>query len=260
MQAQFAILELALPGQTPVPAGVLLLDPESNRLHVRLRRDWEAIAPDEADVLELIEDDLKAKSAPGDLGGAGLLGFLESCLSGILRVSEREMTLVSDYDRALSRLYRQYVPGPRREFITHLPFYTARVAAGKFLDDQEVEPDSWVEVPEGMRLDPRMFVVEIIGRSMEPRIPDGSLAVFRAGVMGSRQGKLLLVERRDVSESGGRYTVKRYVSEKKESAEGEWRHTTIRLEPLNPEFDAWELEEDPDRFRIIGEFVAVIEG
>ena len=39
-----------------------------------------------------------------------------------------------------------------------------------------------------------MFVARIAGRSMEPRIPDGSLCVFRAGVTGSREGRLVLVE------------------------------------------------------------------
>ncbi len=40
-----------------------------------------------------------------------------------------------------------------------------------------------------------MFVARIAGQSMEPKIPDGSLCVFRHGVTGSRQGRLVLVER-----------------------------------------------------------------
>jgi hypothetical protein len=71
---------------------------------------------------------------------------------------------------------------------------------------------------------------------------------------------LLLIERRDVSESGGRYTVKRYRSVKQAAeGQGEWRHAVIRLEPLNPEFEAWDLEDDPEKFRVIGEFVRVLE-
>src|SRR5258708_1860294 len=198
-RGEFVVLELALPGQAPTPAGVLLLDPESGTLHLRLRRDWEVIAPEEADVLELIEDDLKAKAQPSDMGGTGLLEFLEEHLSNVLRVRNRETVAVGNFDRTLSRLYNAHVDSTRREFVTHLPRYSARVAAGRFLDDQEVEAESWVEIPPGLRLDPAMFVVEITGRSMEPRIPDGSLAVFRAGAPGSRQGKLVLVENRTVS-------------------------------------------------------------
>ena len=58
--------------------------------------------------------------------------------------------------------------------------------------------------------------------------------------------------------AGQRYTVKRYRSIKRASGE-EWQHDCIRLEPLNPEFEAWELEDDPGRFRVIGEFVRVLD-
>ena len=136
--------------------------------------------------------------------------------------------------------------------------FSARVAAGRFLEDNEVDAEDWVETPEDLRLDPSMFVVEIIGHSMEPRIPNGCLAVFRAQVTGSREGKLLLIERRDVSESGGRYTVKRYRSEKSGGEAEEWRHRRIRLEALNPDYESWDLEEDPELFRVIGEFVRVL--
>ncbi|HEU0140061.1 MAG TPA: hypothetical protein VFQ79_10135, partial [Bryobacteraceae bacterium] len=71
----------------------------------------------------------------------------------------------------------------------------------------------------------------------------------------TRQGKLLLIENYGLSENQGRYTVKRYRSEKQSTEEG-WRHTKIVMEPLNPEFERWELE--PGDFRVIGEFVRVL--
>ncbi len=105
-----------------------------------------------------------------------------------------------------------------------------------------------------------MFVARVVGRSMEPLIPDGSLCVFRHGVVGSRQGKLLLIQNSGASASGGEFTVKRYTSRKTASEEG-WRHERIRLEPLNPEFEAWdldpsELEDGP--YRVAGEFLRVL--
>ena len=39
-----------------------------------------------------------------------------------------------------------------------------------------------------------------------------------------------------------RYTVKRYHSEKSTGAGEGWTHQRIRLEPLNPEFEAWDLD------------------
>jgi SOS-response transcriptional repressor LexA len=91
---------------------------------------------------------------------------------------------------------------------------------------------------------------------MEPRIPDGSLCLFRRIPAGSRQGKLVLVRHRAASETGGEFTVKRYRSEKTVTEEGGWRHTRIVLEPLNPEYPVLEL--GPDEFQVIAEFVRVI--
>ena len=92
---------------------------------------------------------------------------------------------------------------------------------------------------------------------MEPRIPDGSLNLFRLHPAGSRQGKILLIERFGVVDQTARYTIKRYTSSKKALSEDEWRHEQIRLEPLNPEFEAWDV--DPDGFAVVAEWLRVIE-
>ena len=42
--ARYSILTVDLPREA-VEAGVLLEDPATNRLYVRLRRDWDRIAP-----------------------------------------------------------------------------------------------------------------------------------------------------------------------------------------------------------------------
>ncbi|MDQ6699880.1 MAG: S24 family peptidase, partial [Acidobacteriota bacterium] len=102
-----------------------------------------------------------------------------------------------------------------------------------------------------------MFVAKVVGRSMEPLIPDGSLCVFRSPVVGSRQGKRLLIEQLGATDSSARYTVKRYTSRKVQTGEEEWSHESIRLEPLNPDFPAFEL--DGEQFRVLGEFVQVLD-
>jgi hypothetical protein len=105
-----------------------------------------------------------------------------------------------------------------------------------------------------------MFVARVVGRSMEPRIPDGSLCVFRKGVVGSRSGKLVLVERFGVTETSARYTIKKYTSDKgkkPQPEEGEWEHAWVRLEPLNKEFEGFELKEG--EARVIAEFIQVLE-
>lgn len=251
--AQLHVLTLDIPGEGSVNAGVLLLDPSMNALHLRLRRDWGSIAPDEAEVLEALQDDLELKSA--EMGGSQLLQLMQDTLSNILRISEPREVMVENFERALARLYRQYVDARPQPFRTHLPRYTLAVAAGKFLDNEPVSEDGWEEAPVGLRLHENMFVARIVGRSMEPRIPDGSLCVFRSGVVGSRQGKLVLVEYLGGG-ANDRYTVKRYVSEKK--SDGSRGNERVRLEPLNPEFDAWDLDPEEDRFRVLAEFVQVL--
>ena len=91
-----------------------------------------------------------------------------------------------------------------------------------------------IEIPD-RRLVPGMFVARVVGRSMEPRIPSGSWCLFRECPGGTRQGRLLLVQCKttDDPEDGGRYTVRRYTSQRRVDEEGN-QHTQIALQPLNP--------------------------
>jgi phage repressor protein C with HTH and peptisase S24 domain len=257
--ARLSILQLETPGSAPVSAGVLLEDPAQDRLYLRLRRDWDVIAPEEAEVLSELEPDLAAKAR--ELGAARVLDQLQDTLSNTLTISEPREVLVEDFGRALPRLYRELVQATVRPFVTHLPRYSLAVAAGRFLENQEVAQqegdEGWEEVPAGLHQTPAMFVARIAGRSMEPRIPDGSLCVFRAGVTGSREGRLVLVEY-DGGGTNDRHTVKVYHSVKQPLPDGTWKHKNILLKPLNAEFDAWELNPEEDRFRIVAEFVQVL--
>ena len=253
--ARFALLQLELPRRGLMNAGVLLEDPATDHAYLRLRRDWEQIAPEESEVLMALEADLSGKAQ--EMGAAKLIEYLCNTLSNTLRISDPQETFVADFNRSLARLYRENVQSTVERFVTHLPRYTLAVAAGKFLENQEIGEEGWDEAPQSMRLDERMFVAHIVGQSMEPRIPDGSLCVFRSGVTGSRQGRLVLVE----SLGGGandRYTVKRYKSEKRQMPDGTWGHEHIVLEPLNPELEAWELNPEEERYRIVAEFVDVL--
>ena len=100
-------------------------------------------------------------------------------------------------------------------------------------------------------------MVRVTGQSMEPRIPAESLNVFRTAPAGSRQGKIVLVELLNVRDEAARFTVKRYTSTKRPTGEDEWVHERIRLEPLNPAYDAWDLE--PGELKVIGEWVCTLE-
>ena len=151
---------------------------------------------------------------------------------------------------------------PEDRYVNCVPLFPLKAAAGAFGDSQQVEDGSfeWVAVDSGRRLRPGMFVAQVIGRSMEPTIPDGSYCLFRAPVEGSRQGKTVLVQLRDATdpETGQRYTVKRYRSEKV-AADDSWRHETITLQPVNLDFAPIVLTgAEEEQFQVIAELIEVL--
>jgi hypothetical protein len=60
-----------------------------------------------------------------------------------------------------------------------------------------------------------------------------------------------------------RYSVKRYQSNKSQSPseaeDAEWRQTRITLESLNPDYPDWDLDPDEEKYRILAEFVRVLD-
>ena len=96
---------------------------------------------------------------------------------------------------------------------------------------------------------------------MVPLIQDGSWCVFRHDMGGSRNGKVVLVESRHISdpEGGARYTVKTYRSEIEHFEDGTWRHKKIVLSPRNREFGDIVLERvEASEIRVAAEFVACL--
>ncbi|MEZ5398365.1 MAG: S24 family peptidase [Bryobacteraceae bacterium] len=266
--AEYLILQADIPGRRSgcVPIGVLLFDPGlggdpgTSRVGIRLRRDWESIVPGEEDreVFELLAESLDREAS--ELPAPVFLARLEDTLSNTIRISDRRPVLMANFDSTLTRLYRREIPAEVIPFRTHLPLYAAQAAAGGWSQDQgdpSASDAAWVEAPESIRLTRDMFAARVVGRSMEPLISDGAICAFRSTVAGSRENRLLLVENRDSFEH--RYTVKRYRSFKQTNdATGEWRHARIRLEPLNPDFSPWDLDEDSE-LRVLGEFVDVLD-
>jgi len=251
----WSILEIARPGRRPVPYGVLLAGEDSAEWTQRLRgpHALEELEEQELDILTCLSDDLAQKAT--ELGGVKLLEFLEDGLSGFFRIGDRASIVYSDARSAVDRLFDQYVDPRVRPFVTHLPLYTLRAAATKFGEGMDVEEESWVRAPENLRLTEGMFAAHVTGRSMEPLIPDGSVCIFRAPVTGSRYGRCLLIENFGETDFAARYTVKRYARQGT-LREGEERAESIRLEPLNREFEAFDLASD--RFRVVAEFVQVL--
>ena len=115
---------------------------------------------------------------------------------------------------------RTVEPAPEDRYATCLPLVPLKAAAGTFSDPQHLEDHDfeWVALESRHRLRKGMFVAQVVGKSMEPAIRDGAWCLFRGPVEGTRQGKIVLVQLRGATdpETGLRYTVKRYKSEREE--------------------------------------------
>ena len=164
-----------------------------------------------------------------------------------------------------------------KPFENCVPLYDLKVAAGHFSEQQTIDgvPDhgdmenadnfDWVTFEGRTPPAPGLFVAQVIGESMNRRIPNGAWCVWKFNPTGSKQGRVVLAQHRDIQdpEHGGTYTVKVYESEKLGTEEGEWRHTRIMLKPssTDPGFEPIVLEIDSleeGELRIIAELVKVL--
>ncbi|MFV0173955.1 DUF3427 domain-containing protein [Empedobacter falsenii] len=144
-----------------------------------------------------------------------------------------------------------------------IPLYNFYAAAGSFSELQSDNDFSLINAPEYIKNTDEYFACKIIGDSMNRVIPNGSLALFKFYSGGSRNGKIVLVENRDLQDTdfNSAFTIKTYLSEKVVSEEG-WQHTLIKLLP-NSYDDSYRpiiiTEENGQEMKIIGEFVSVLE-
>lgn len=107
----WSLLLVQLPGQSVKPAGILLVDPNTNRLHIKLDESL-AIEDDEVcEVWQLLRDDLMQKSE--ELGGAETLEILDATLSNVFQVSDLTRVQVAAPDLTLEGLFEQYVDSNR---------------------------------------------------------------------------------------------------------------------------------------------------
>ena len=154
-------------------------------------------------------------------------------------------------------------PAPAERYTRCVPLVPLAVAAGAFGDPQTAVDESewqWVEVDTARRLREGMFVAQVVGESMTPGIPNGAYCLFAGPVTGTRQGRVVVVQLQDAAdpETGQRYTVKRYRSEKAEDDNG-WRHVRVVLAPDNAEYEPIVLTpEDEGAVAVVAELVEVL--
>ncbi len=149
------------------------------------------------------------------------------------------------------------------QFIDYLPVLSLEAVATSFGKETQVEqePIGWIKAGIPRALNKDMFVAKVIGKSMEPNIPDGSYCVFRFDKGGTRNGLVVIVECHLISdpETTRQFTIKRYKSEKEFFPDGTWVHKKIILSPDNKDFKDIVLEDVPAiEFRVVAELIAVL--
>jgi uncharacterized protein len=178
----------------------------------------------------------------------------------------------SQYEGLTLRLLKRNEVKP---YINAVPIYDLAIAAGMFSGTQlinevpqaegnnNIEQYQWVELPDSFRIRSGQFVARVVGESMNKRIPNGAWCLFSLNPVGTRQGKTVLVQHRDIEDPdmGGHYTLKIYESEKQAGEHGGWRHSRITLKPnsTDPSYKPIFLQpESADDIKVIAEFVAVL--
>lgn len=145
-----------------------------------------------------------------------------------------------------------------------IPVYDLKAAAGAFSDFQTPIELGWALLPDYYSMQEGLFIAQVHGESMNRRIPNGAWCLFKAKPAGTRQEKIVLAQHRDIEdqEHGGRYTIKRYFSEKYQAEIGsELTSKRIELRPdsYDPKFKTIVLhgEDDSDTL-VIAEFIGVL--
>jgi superfamily II DNA or RNA helicase/HKD family nuclease/SOS-response transcriptional repressor LexA len=145
-----------------------------------------------------------------------------------------------------------------------IPLYDFYAAAGSFSEMQDNKEFKWIEVPLKYSEEKKYFACKVIGESMNRRIKNNSICIFKESLGGSRNGKIVLVENygKNDEEYNSSFTIKTYASEKRATDDGEWEHSVIMLKPNSTESQYEDIvlhEDDCENMRIVGEFVAVLE-
>lgn len=143
-----------------------------------------------------------------------------------------------------------------------IPLYDFYAAAGTFSEMQAEKDYTLIPVPQKYATGD-YFACKVIGESMNKIIPNNSICIFKKNVVGSRSGRILLIENWDAfdPDSNTAFTVKTYASEKILTEEGR-RHHSILLKPNSYDKNYKNIiltEENTREMKVVGEFIMVLE-
>jgi len=164
--------------------------------------DWTVKESARANLRRLVRRILSLHGYPPDKQEQATLTVLEQAELLGLEVAAERVVLP----------FRHLSDTEAEPFVNCIPLYSLAAAAGSFGDAQTPEAEAWVAPNGRVRPASGLFVAQVVGESMNRRIPNGAFCIFRTPVEGSRTGRVLLVQHREISDpdTGGSYTVKLY--------------------------------------------------
>src|SRR5689334_8760516 len=106
---EWALLIVQQPGQECLSAGILLVDPISDQLHVRLLAELPRVHEDAVDFWRELPQDLLERSRA--IGGHNVLNWLETTASHFIQLGRRHVLETTNPENTVHLLYWQHVVG-----------------------------------------------------------------------------------------------------------------------------------------------------
>jgi type I restriction enzyme R subunit len=226
--------------------------------------DWSVKETARANLRRMVRRILRKHGYPPDKSEKATQTVLEQAVQLGFEFSEEAATEVEEEPAVGQGPFEVLAGGEARPYENCVPLLSLKAAAGALgSDEKAVEAEAWVRPNGRIRPAPGLFVAQVVGESMNRRIPNGAYCVFRHPVEGSRQGRVVLVEHRAIldPELGGSFTLKVWESDKEELDDGTWRHREIRLVPDTsiPEYQPIILRDvAEDEMSVVAELVEVL--
>jgi len=236
--------------------------------------DWTQKEAVRADMRRKVKRLLRRHGYPPDKQKAAVVTVIEQA-EVVCKDWAENPPSTEEADQGVVLPFRRVASDEVEPFSNAVPLYDLKVAAGRFSGEQVVdevpqhgevenpEEFDWVSYDGRSRPARGLFVAQVVGESMNKRIPSGSYCVWRLNPAGSRQGKVVIAQHREINddELGGHYTVKVYESVKEHLDDETWRHKRITLKPssTDPSFAPIMFEDIEDgELEIIAELVEVL--
>lgn len=176
---------------------------------------------------------------------------------------------------AIAVLPFRRMPGEQvRPFVNAVPIYDLKVAAGRFSSPQTVQevpqheevtnPSAfeWAALDGACKPSPGLFTAQVVGESMNRKIPNGAWCLWRLTEGEPEQGSVVLAQHNDIEDIDlGSYTVKKYESEKVADNNGGLKNKRITLKPnsTDPTYQPLVFEDVAEgELRTIAELVEVL--